>query len=504
MLQKLAFIFCMTFIFCLTALGAWPLGAQAPTEPDEKPDDPWIAVPIEARQTTPGLRVQFGTHVSVQVNVDVDGNNIVDDAANEPSIAIDPTNPLRMAIGWRQFDTITSNFRQAGYAYSTDGGATWTFPGVIDAGVFRSDPVLDFDAQGNFYYNSLEGNFTTDVFQSSDAGATWGSGVYSFGGDKQWMSIDRNPGPSQGTIYQAWYGGAGCCFPDMFTWSTDGGVSYETPIEIADIRRGTTAVGADSAVYVAGHLSSSFSSIRVAKSTNANDDKTPTTFEVVSVDLGGPIERGEGPNPSGMLGQIWVVAHPSDADRVYLLSSINPDGADPLDIHFAASSDGGKTWGAPVRVNDDPLDNGAWQWFGTLSVAPNGRLDVVWNDTRGDPDGLFSALYYSFSNDNGATWSSNRALTPAWDPLVGFPNQNKIGDYYEMISYNDAVHLAYAATFNGEQDVYYLRIDPNFEEVVLFADGFESGDLTAWTTSENTGFVPGSGRAPRPRAGRTR
>jgi hypothetical protein len=42
--------------------------------------------------------------------------------------------------------------------------------------------------------------------------------------------------------------------------------------------------------------------------------------------------------------------------------------------------------------------------------------------------------------------------------MVGFPNQQKIGDYYDMTSDNDGADLAYAATFNGGQDIYYMRI----------------------------------------------
>ncbi|MBL8825203.1 MAG: hypothetical protein JNJ77_21630, partial [Planctomycetia bacterium] len=61
----------------------------------------------------------------VQINTNSLGQDIIGDAANEPSFTIDPTNPNRMAVGWRQFDTISSNFRQAGVAYSTNGGATW-------------------------------------------------------------------------------------------------------------------------------------------------------------------------------------------------------------------------------------------------------------------------------------------------------------------------------------------------------------------------------------------
>ena len=120
----------------------------------EAPGKDTVHVQPERRITSPGGHYRFGGHVSVQVNVNANGENIVGDAANEPSIAVDPTDRNHMAIGWRQFDTISNNFRQAGWGYTTDAGDTWTFPGVIEAGVFRSDPVLDSDADGVFYYNS--------------------------------------------------------------------------------------------------------------------------------------------------------------------------------------------------------------------------------------------------------------------------------------------------------------------------------------------------------------
>ena len=109
----------------------------------EVPDDPPGLLPAKANPLarSESVLVQVGPYVSVQVNVDALGLNIVGDAANEPSITVNPTNPDNMAIGWRQFDTISSNFRQAGYAYTFDGGATWTYPGVLTPGWFRSDPV---------------------------------------------------------------------------------------------------------------------------------------------------------------------------------------------------------------------------------------------------------------------------------------------------------------------------------------------------------------------------
>ena len=69
----------------------------------------------------------------------------------------------------------------------------WTFPGPLDPGVFRSDPVLDADASGTFYYDSLlpDSGFACDVSKSSDGGATWGMPTYAYGDDKQWITIDR-------------------------------------------------------------------------------------------------------------------------------------------------------------------------------------------------------------------------------------------------------------------------------------------------------------------------
>src|SRR6476646_455775 len=104
-------------------------------KPLEKYDNP--PAYIYRLDTSPRMISPHGTFTSYQVNVDADGNNIVGDAANEPSISQDPNNPHRMAIGWRQFDTWQSNFRQGGYGFTTDAGLNWTFPGVLPPGVLR-------------------------------------------------------------------------------------------------------------------------------------------------------------------------------------------------------------------------------------------------------------------------------------------------------------------------------------------------------------------------------
>src|SRR6187431_1197849 len=84
--------------------------------------------PARKIETSPRMISQFGVFTSFQANVDASGNNILGDAANEPAIAVDPTDPNKMTIGWRQFNSINSDFRQGGWGYTTDGGVTWTFP----------------------------------------------------------------------------------------------------------------------------------------------------------------------------------------------------------------------------------------------------------------------------------------------------------------------------------------------------------------------------------------
>ncbi len=411
------------------------------------------------RRSSPPYQI-FGTYFfATQVNVDANGNNIVGDAANEPSIAVDPTNPMRMAIGWRQFDTIASDFRQAGHGFTNNGGYTWIFPGVIDPGIFRSDPVLDSDGEGRFYYNSLTigGGYSTNIFRSTGDG-TWDNGPYAFGGDKQWMAIDKTGGVGDGNIYSNWNLGFSICPPGDFTRSTDGGESYEpcTPIVLSPYW-GNLDVGPEGEVYAVG------SGGNFAKSANAQNAGEQVVWEGYYAKIGGFSEgfNGASPNPAGLLGQLWVgTDHSSGPNHgnIYVLGSVVPDDvSDVLDVHFTRSTDGGVTWSDPIKVNDDNSASN-WQWFGTMSVAPNGRIDAVWLDTRDNPGTLLSALYYAYSEDGGLNWTSNERLSDAFDPLVGWPIQQKMGDYFHMVSDDLGAHLAWAGTFNGEQDVYYGRI----------------------------------------------
>jgi hypothetical protein len=433
----------------------------------EQPDQKYLAPKPGMSKTSPAGRLKSTGFFTTQVNVDANGNNIVGDAANEPSIAVDPVNPDKMVIGWRQFDDVNSNFRQAGYGYSSNGGLTWTFPGVITPLVFRSDPVLDFDAEGQFFYNSLTsdaGIYTCRVFKSTNGGATWDLGTEAHGGDKQWMTIDRTSGPGSGNIYSAWNSSYSSCQPGFFTRSADAGASYEDCVEIdGNPFWGTMAVGPSGELYVSG--AGSFDGITVSKSTNAQAPGSTINWNYAThVDMDGYIVGQDPINPVGILGQVSIDVDCSTGPgrgNVYVVASMARNSVyDPADVMFSKSTDGGATFEPPLRINTD-VSTTNYQWFATMSVAPNGRIDVIWLDTRdGGPGSFLSALYYCYSDDQGATWSINKKLSDVFDPQVGYPQQAKMGDYFDMVSDNAGAHLAWANTLNGEQDVYYTHIIP--------------------------------------------
>lgn len=465
-MSKASLFISLVFLSGLAVLSGQTARPKAlPTEALEKYDQP----PDYIHRTGLSQRKisQYGAFTSYQVNVNANGQNITGDAANEPSICVDPTNRSKMTIGWRQFNSVSSNFRQAGWGYTTNGGTSWTFPGVLENNVFRSDPVLVSDDTGRFYYLSLLQSFFDNMWRSLDDGQTFTNIAPADGGDKQWFTIDNTNSTGHGFQYQAWstagnnYGGR------QFTRSTDGGFTWLNPINIPNsLQWGTLDVDTTGNLFIGG-ININTNQFWCTRSSNAkNGAVTPTFDQSTAVNMGGTIDFSAAINPEGLAGQVFLAVDRSGTstnNNIYMLASLEPTGAsNGTDVMFVRSTNGGSTFSTPKRINDDAVNHNKWHWMATFAVAPNGRIDCVWLDTRNAANNTDSQLFYSYSVDAGVTWKANIAVSNSFNPFLGYPQQNKMGDYMTMVSDNTGGNLAYTATFNGEEDVYFIRVAPAF------------------------------------------
>jgi hypothetical protein len=103
---------------------------------------------------------------------------------------------------------------------------------------------------------------------------------------------------------------------------------------------------------------------------------------------------------------------------------------------------------------------GAGDQFGAeLSVAPNGRLDLAFNDRRYSGNTL-DDVTYATSSDGGATWRTARVTSSGFDPSQwGVPSGTGfrpfIGDYNGIASTATSAEI----TWTGVSDPAPLNLD---------------------------------------------
>ena len=116
------------------------------------------------------------------------------------------------------------------------------------------------------------------------------------------------------------------------------------------------------------------------------------------------------------------------------------------DIYFSQSIDGGQTFSRNIRVNDDPGTDG--QFNPSLAVDAEGTVYVAWHDLReGQAD-----IYFAASRDGGATFGPNRRLnddrgeTYQFHPSLGVGNKGTVAVAWEDYRNGQAdIYLTYSA-----------------------------------------------------------
>jgi hypothetical protein len=94
----------------------------------------------------------------------------------------------------------------------------------------------------------------------------------------------------------------------------------------------------------------------------------------------------------------------------------NNSSAGAADSWIIRSTNGGNSWSSPIYLSDGPKGPFKYYFQSRISVAPNGRVDAVWYDTRNWTGNNINAvtydLYYTYSTNGGASFNTNIRVTP--------------------------------------------------------------------------------------------
>jgi hypothetical protein len=274
--------------------------------------------------------------------------------------------------------------------------------------------------------------------------------------DKEWMEIDRRTsGACSGDIYYTFtpYHGQRGSFPIRFTRSSDGGKTFSKPKPITTGSQAGTvytqgsdiAVGIDGTVYVAYRT---FTSNKIDQGGIQIVSSKDCGKHWSNPAKAGSILAGQAP---GVLFRTptfaFIATDDTNANVVYIAYQ---NFTTNFDIYVQRSTDKGKTWGAPVKVNDDTGTR--HQIFPTIKVS-NGVLHVAWYDFRLSTTAANEKLdvFYACSNCSGVTYPSFSANQRVSDVshngnclMFGGGTAAFHGDYIELDAHGNTAQISWA------------------------------------------------------------
>jgi len=422
---------------------------------------------------------------------------------NSPVLAADPADERFVALAAR----IDAPDYGCTLHLSGDGGRSWVQANpvpVLPKGAEKCyAPSIAFDSKGVLYYlfSGLSGisNGPMGVFitTSSDGGRTFSPPrkVLDAQSYMVQMVIDRDRG-DRGRIHIVWVKAGVAPLPGGFspgdnpimaTFSDDGGSNFTRPVRVSDQKRALAvrpalALGAGGVLHVAyydlgedkrdylGLEGPVFEGAWALVGTRSLDGgRTFLPGKVID-------DRLQAPERIMLIFNAPPPALTADDDGNVYVGWWDARNGDS-DVFVRASKDGGRSWGSPVRVNDDPLKNGRNQYLPALLAAGGGRLEAVFYDRRLDPENLNNNVYYAHADDYGKRFSQNVRLTsessdsrvgPTYDLLPSSKGLFEFGSHPALISGHKGVLVAaWTDTRNAESN----RIQQNIVATTVHSFG---------------------------------
>jgi BNR repeat-like domain len=374
----------------------------------------------------------------------------------EPSIAINPTNPQQIVAVFQ--DNVHAS-------YSRDAGRSWkSAEGVAPANYKVSGDVsttfdklghafvcyIAFDKLGTFNYWG-HGATRNGIFvrRSLDGGSTWEGNDVPVAEqstkpgipfeDKPYIVADNSNSRFAGNLYVGWTRWTLTDSEILFSRSTDHGHTWSPAIEIdrhPGLPRDDNGAneGFDGVVGPDGHVYAVWSQdnyIFLAVSRDGGKTFSRARPIVHTAPIMFTIEALERTN-----GFPQIAIDPR-TQRLFLTWSDYRNG--DIDIFCSTSTDHGKKWSDPIRVNNDPMHDGADQFFQWLAVDPvEGSANVVFYDRREDPTNRKQTVTLARSTDQGHSFQNYAWTTNPFDADRVF-----FGDYTGMAASGGRVYAVW-------------------------------------------------------------
>jgi len=369
--------------------------------------------------TTAGSAYSQGVYASTNGGVNWYGTDLM---PNCPNGASDPA-PAIDKNGTFVFTTLntTGSISMIGL-YSTNYGVNWSSPFIVPGGspsdknMIGTDDVPSSPYYGNTYtvWSKTSGTWPIMVSTTSNSGVSWSSAIQINTPSVTSQGCDVVVGPA-GVVYVCWSKQSGVSSGIGFSKSTNGGVNWATT---------------ETAITVNGMRSNSFNGWGI----RTND------FPRIACDKSG------GPRN----GWLYIV----DCEKNYA-----PAGTDE-DIVLHTSSNGGTSWSAGVRVNQDAMNNGKVQFFPCVAVDGNGGVNVLYYDNRNYPSyGDSCETYMSRSIDGGITFTDIKVSDHRWKPAPEPGLGTYAGDYIGITCGNGKIWPFWFDNKSGSMQAWTAPID---------------------------------------------